>query len=84
MQPCRPGSSRKYERWLRQLPPPPGLLGAVSIKQKRAYHPDTISRTEGCDQTLDSTFRHTAVGVEQKYIFRSRPHKSEVAGGREA
>jgi hypothetical protein len=42
-----------------------------------------IGRPQGCDQVVDGALHDTAVGVEQKYIFGSCPHKSEIAGGRE-
>jgi hypothetical protein len=84
VQPRRSSGSRKDERWHRQLPSPPGLLRAVSIKQKRTYHPDPIGRPQGSTQAVDGTLHHIGVGVEQKHIFGSRPHKSDIAGGSEA
>ena len=83
-QPSRSNSLRKDERRLRQPAPSPGLLRAVRIKQKRAYHPDTVGRPQSCDRPFDGTLCHPAVGVEQKHIFGSRPHKREIVAGGEA
>jgi hypothetical protein len=40
-----------------------------------------VVRPQGCDQAFDGTIHYLAVGIEQKYVFRSRLPDSKVTGG---